>query len=719
MTSQNLATSAVALPWSLNETAGSTLSIAKGVLKAATTDDVQPIAIMAAEAFGATLAMCQETQMKAEIAAKQSHTRFVRFLQSSIGYSKDDCAYHLASSSAGVRFLGLSATLLCMNNHFLAAQSLELMVRSSAGAGQLLPTARQLKELLVALEYKLNRVGFSDSIMGWGTYLANHPLVGDEFRQFIGQADFHPSTECLEKLVEGLRSLDRVGDASHIRIKAGRECLWVIAFVKWCIGEPPMILLEDGSVLADQKEARVTLVIVIPSTPRPRSNPVTNNAFNIEVFNHLGHPSILWSDTGEKRMAWRGMVTVERIYQRILDQFHSTTNSGIPCQAVRCIVDTVTSRVRGLPKTLSGTGEFPLADSGPSYRRITLYPDDASLNASFAKFAQCSKVDVDASVVSELKRGQRFGDIPLIAGYLRQLNCRCGECDVLEIRTFCLKKAFEMSVVRIAAIVIIFALFDWTEQILVSGPETKQYFKIGSIIHNSDNALSQRENPTNRLLEDALALVGHQSGPRSESWFATGHRGQVAYFKAFDTMELPDDGVFCLGGGPGKLLHEGISYSSVKAAGWGGPLENVEVLDIPVDRVLNCFAEKRLNWHISKLEEELWLGWNITGMRRTYAPTCLPNLFQSSRLIIDCPHPETGVLSGADHDCVFVEPSTFDLPRIKESKRIYVVPVAGDNALRLFCFIALGEKKIVRGNRVCLACCLDVCRRTETRIIIL
>jgi hypothetical protein len=121
MTSQNHAASAVTLQWSLNETAGSTLSLAKGVLKAATTDDVQPIAILAAEAFGATLAMCQETQMKVEIAAKQSHTRFVRFLKSSIGYSKDDCAYHLASSSAGVRFLGLAAALLCMDNPFVAA----------------------------------------------------------------------------------------------------------------------------------------------------------------------------------------------------------------------------------------------------------------------------------------------------------------------------------------------------------------------------------------------------------------------------------------------------------------------------------------------------------------------------------------------------------------------------------------------------------------------
>jgi hypothetical protein len=46
----------VTAQWQLNETADSAIAIAIGVLKAATSDNVQPVAIIAADAFGATLA---------------------------------------------------------------------------------------------------------------------------------------------------------------------------------------------------------------------------------------------------------------------------------------------------------------------------------------------------------------------------------------------------------------------------------------------------------------------------------------------------------------------------------------------------------------------------------------------------------------------------------------------------------------------------------------
>ena len=64
----------ISATWALQETSNDALALAKGIVKAATSDNVQPLAIMTAEAFGNTLAICQQTQMIIEKEAGRSHT---------------------------------------------------------------------------------------------------------------------------------------------------------------------------------------------------------------------------------------------------------------------------------------------------------------------------------------------------------------------------------------------------------------------------------------------------------------------------------------------------------------------------------------------------------------------------------------------------------------------------------------------------------------------
>jgi hypothetical protein len=73
----------VSLQWALNETAGVTISVSKGLIKAASSDNIQALALIVCEAFGATLAMCQETCMKVErISGMRHESRTVKFLKS-------------------------------------------------------------------------------------------------------------------------------------------------------------------------------------------------------------------------------------------------------------------------------------------------------------------------------------------------------------------------------------------------------------------------------------------------------------------------------------------------------------------------------------------------------------------------------------------------------------------------------------------------------------
>lgn len=66
-----------------------------------------------------------------------------------------------------VRFLGLAATLLSLGSPFTAAQELHSLLDQSSPQSQLLPTVQQLKHLLTALESKIARAGFADSLVGW------------------------------------------------------------------------------------------------------------------------------------------------------------------------------------------------------------------------------------------------------------------------------------------------------------------------------------------------------------------------------------------------------------------------------------------------------------------------------------------------------------------------------------------------------------------------
>jgi hypothetical protein len=76
--------------------------MAKWILKATTSDNIQPLARLVAEAFGNTLVICPQAQLLVEKRASKRHKSHVlKFLQAQIGYAADDSALHLSSTSAG------------------------------------------------------------------------------------------------------------------------------------------------------------------------------------------------------------------------------------------------------------------------------------------------------------------------------------------------------------------------------------------------------------------------------------------------------------------------------------------------------------------------------------------------------------------------------------------------------------------------------------------
>lgn len=127
--------------WNIDTSAKSVISFGADVLAATLSDNVQPLAYLACERYGATLAICPESCAKVEKLAKREHTSHILSLIGvSIGFAPNDVADKLASNEAGgkiifanpkprvpimsVRFLALAEALLSVGSPFKAAQCL-------------------------------------------------------------------------------------------------------------------------------------------------------------------------------------------------------------------------------------------------------------------------------------------------------------------------------------------------------------------------------------------------------------------------------------------------------------------------------------------------------------------------------------------------------------------------------------------------------------------
>ncbi|KIV81528.1 hypothetical protein PV11_03706 [Exophiala sideris] len=240
--------------WELSRTTNDLIGISTGFLQAATADNVQPIALLACREFGATLPMSQETRSAVRALCSQGHqNQLIEHLKLQVGYRKDDCGWQLCQNDAGLRFLGLAACLLTVDR-WSAAQTLQELIIGTARDKQLVPTARQLQDLLTALQSRLGRSDFLKNVVGW-------QLVVDKLREQSMLPHCAPSGAIIQKLVEALSSLHRLGDHRRHSLQievAHLESAWVIAFVKWLLGRPPNV--QYGNKPEMQAESRVTVI---------------------------------------------------------------------------------------------------------------------------------------------------------------------------------------------------------------------------------------------------------------------------------------------------------------------------------------------------------------------------------------------------------------------------------------------------------------------------
>ncbi|KAL8343748.1 hypothetical protein RB601_004321 [Gaeumannomyces tritici] len=711
---------AVQAQWSLDTTPGSAISLLSDVIQAATTDNVQAIALLACERFGSTLAMSDETMSKMETSVVPTPPSIpIRFLQAKIGFSKHDSAVQLGKSKAGVRFLGLATALITTMEPMQAAKALDLMLSKSAADSTQLPTLRQLRDLLLALEPRCQTAGFADSVHGWELLVARDRSQRRRIR------NCHPSPDCLELVVDSFRQIGRIGDAkiTGVTIMTTRCGPWLVAFTKWCFGAPPSVYLEDGTRIIEQPQSLVEIFVMNEDYPRDAQ-------FVVKVHHSLGGLSELVLP--DACLPCLGMVSIDVFGQRLLDSF----DRGID----ECRQALVATLPYAICRALPNVSVKPFTEAGQdaqlaSQLRISPFPERRAVERAMDLLLGLS----NATKCRDLDENLVLKEIPAVRSFL-DVCCLCEVCEPSRkatVRHCCEFGSFSTSLDLIISVVLGVSLFRWPEDLQLD------IGYLESLRHPPPERIS-RSHPIPqdfsvwspaKILECALNLVGHLGHKARGGYVASAMRGQVVYPSIFETSQIRKHGFLSFDHYRGKLMYKNDEYSS--AVGHGQFVQGREHsgsdrtrLGRPVDGPCNLFVGCRVSWEVAVVADgELSVNMISTNAGKDIDSTN-PRLSQNPAVVLmradrifmveNCGHdPSSPLTHPPSHQWQYAGVTGPRANDYEEDFRRGVVAIDGANDLRMFALAIERYDKLVIRERSCLSCCMEAAERLGAKIIIL
>lgn len=729
-----MSTLPIQFQWSIND---SVFSVVRGVLAATTRDNVQVLAVVACERFGNTIAISNKTASKVAYTLVPSpEPASVRFLKGFVGFFSDDCATQLGNNSAGIRFLGLAAAIVTTIGPFNSAKALDIMMRSSATDLTLMPTVRQLNDLLGSLEARSYRCGFADSVVGWEIVLRKEILPhisSEEARQNLNQNSQQvPSSETIAGLVGAFRQVARMGSSTVIgaTIKVSEAAPWILAFTEWCLEVPPSLYVNGrAGAVREQPQSRVKVIIVNDS-----SKP-------LELVIHHQLEDITQLLGPKSQHVTSGMVTVESYYPWLFQQlgFEGDAMFRLLRQALEHAIPQVLSTMKCGRFTRLGQTTISEQLLGSIDNSIdTCYLSPLPNIHTIAKiYAKALALNGPVHFVA-LKEGMLIADLPLVSRHLKSLmeKCRCEQCcestqryaEPTSNRDFCYQKSFFRSLGFIIAEIFVLSLFESSAPLLVRLSLERQG-GMPALDNNISNVIKTGNSynfDDEGLFEWARSMVGHVFDSDDRSLLMTSGKGQVIYPVLFDTFYIEKQGylrLYCL---PGTLRYENDTYNVVSSP---DDIED-ERTTYPnppsypkVSRPLNLFKDFLLSWKITIQEnKELHIklmicsNSNISFVVET-DPLVIFLSLRNTLLLERCPHNRHAQLTTADRFSSYISPWYQKNEASDSTSQVGVVPVDGADGLRCFAISCQGPSVLRRNS--CLQCCLNLCRDTDVQSLIL
>lgn len=298
------------ITWNLDRCLENSRAFLRELVIALSMDNVQMFAILACQGLGNTIAIAPGTIKIIEKLVIPTPEAFpIRFLKGYVGFSTTDAATQLGRNEAGLRFLALASALIPSMRLSKAAAVLHSMLLNSTTDYDTVPSARNLEDLLAALEPRCAFSGFTDLLVAWHTRLFNYSIVIAR-EQELNHFGAFPEVSELEKLINVLRQCYRIGEAredeiTRITMRTRGCTVWVAAFTEWCLGFQPAVFIHDGKQISGSKDPHICIVH-LPIDPSQASL----HSFALALDHTIsGFETLV--ENGEVNSDWRGMPSIE------------------------------------------------------------------------------------------------------------------------------------------------------------------------------------------------------------------------------------------------------------------------------------------------------------------------------------------------------------------------------------------------------------------------
>jgi hypothetical protein len=732
--------------WALNQTAADTISVATGVLAAATSDNVQALAILACEGLGATLPMTTETRLKVNKLCTQDHQGAVlSFFKATIGYKRGDCAWQLAQSDAGVRFLGLAAALLTLDS-WAAAETMQTLIRDTAENKKLVPTTMQLKQVIEALDYKLSLASFAETAFGWSILVSRR--LGTE----SGGTDA-PSQKLIVNLVQALSAVSRIGDSDSRKVDVTvplAESAWVIAFIKWTVGTPHVVADDSEEIIKGEDDAVVTVRISKADAQISRPQIVTIN--EIGDIKHLVKdlPGGLGHFGGMISLTLFGTLLMQKRFGRPESLAFRACVEALPLACLRAQRFIRLKHYLGNDVT-TFSRNFDISLDSCDATWTSIFPSKSRILSVLASFLGVDNLpEPDPGTVGDLL----VHDLALVDTYQKvlQKDCPCVKCQKIISKRHrdCSFDMFSKDVSVCASVVLLVSLIHSAHP---DGPKlyygsdlSRNKFSTAQVVKE---AAFKAFNTTKdsifltQIINDTLELLGHDTnhgGGQHSEWVMSSYKGQTLFPKLLSTRYVEIEGVLSIMCVSGAIWwsdekYERVQSSAVMQASIPFDPSSVNSLDglhldeeealaeqptlaqVEIDSPSNAYPNFRLLWQVGARDRKLHVNLVCPDFPAMPQRSPVMAIYSATEsLVVNCGHDKYSKLRGSTRGLHATSPVQ-PVPSMSfPDGTVGIVQSSGNEAMRFFS-LAAGQRGVIRGD-ACLQCCVLCSRITGIKFII-
>lgn len=618
-----------------------------------------------------------------------------------------------------------------------------------------IPRTQQLADILKSLEAKSAFCGFAELMVQWEIHLRQEvfPRAFDPMAE-TGDASAQerldrarrlmlkglPPPETIARIVDAFRTVTGVKyrAIAEVEIKVSAGATWVLAFAEWCFGTAPALCLlharvDGGHTYEHISGSPASLVKV--TIPASSSNKFT------EILVRYRSREVSYNSPPAVKSDCYGMICIESYGQWLLHEygFADVASRQLLSQLLQYAIPQILPRMT--------CGEFGrLGDNSPLFSNYFV-PDPLELRRPTALphmriLRKICNIITGYSILPKFRTRQEAELV--IRDYLlakRRIDdidqgCRCADCCGRDRNSTsesepCVMEEFYLNLSTILVDIFALSLFEAPELLMVRPRHDRHNAKqlrdtVFDVLRNGE----PREFDDGHLLQWARAMVGHVFDDKDRRLIVTSGRGQVVYPSMYES-DIERVGYLRLSHFYGVLKYNRDVYNVVASP-------DNEASDISEDQKryiyennqnpeilqpTNLYRKVKISWEVVTQDYgEIQANFLVHIQDRNFTARRNSSLLITAlkdTLFYDfCEHDSQSMLEEVDRFTTNQPPWSDVVAENDENPRVNIIAVDYSEELRRLALVYANGPVVLR-RYACLRCCLDLCRHTSARRLIL